>query len=119
MGAPTALLFAHEEAEPAPQAQPERRAQHLKGHARKNRQPCQTKYANGGATRPPFQVILERCLARHLLRSLRFIDIAAELLRLRRRVHLRLATPGEGTFHCFGCGEGGDAAAFITKIGRP
>jgi DNA primase len=24
--------------------------------------------------------------------------------------------PSHGTFHCFGCGEGGDAAMFLTKI---
>jgi DNA primase len=27
--------------------------------------------------------------------------------------------PQHGTFHCFGCGEGGDAVAFTAKIGRP
>jgi DNA primase len=26
--------------------------------------------------------------------------------------------PEHGTFHCFGCGEGGDAVAFTDKIGR-
>ncbi len=26
------------------------------------------------------------------------------------------ANPARGTFHCFGCGEGGDAIAFIQKI---
>ncbi|MCI2422700.1 CHC2 zinc finger domain-containing protein [Saccharopolyspora sp. K220] len=27
--------------------------------------------------------------------------------------------PSHGTFHCFGCGEGGDAAAFTARFDRP
>ncbi|MBN6040077.1 CHC2 zinc finger domain-containing protein [Amycolatopsis sp. 195334CR] len=26
--------------------------------------------------------------------------------------------PPHGTFHCFGCGEGGDGATFTARIGR-
>jgi DNA primase len=27
--------------------------------------------------------------------------------------------PTHGTYHCYGCGEGGDARTFTTKINRP